>query len=234
MRDQPGPKAWIADLLTLANGLFGFAAILPWLIELGPFREIPNAFVSAAYIGMGVAADGLDGIAARRWGSTGLGTALDSMSDILTFSVAPGVFLVMTVSPEPGTLLAAATALTAVVLIVAGMLRLARHQSADAKNVFEGLPTPWSGATIVALLLLGIPAWPALVTAVGLAALNLSKVPYPKTRGPYTKATLVLAVLTLVVIAWVLLAGASADVAFWIATVVAVGLVLLAPLFAPS
>ncbi len=233
MTGNQGRARWIADLLTLANGLFGFAAILPWLIELGPFRDVPNAYVSAAYIGLGVAADGLDGIAARRWGSTGLGDALDSMSDILSFSVAPAVFLVMTVSPAPGTLLAVATAVTAVVFIVAGMLRLARHQTNEEAGVaFSGLPTPWSGATLVALLLLGVPGWPVLGITVVLAGLNLSHVPYPKTRGPYTKATVVLAVVTLLVIAWILVGGAQAELAFWVASIVAVGLVLLAPLFA--
>lgn len=230
--EDVGRKAWIADGLTLVNGLFGFAAILPWLLELGPFRDIPNAYVAAAYIGLGVAADGVDGIAARRWGSTGLGDALDSMSDILTFSVAPAVFLVMMIRPDPGTALALATSLTAVALIVAGMLRLARHQTEASKAHFVGLPTPWSGATLVALLLFGVPPWGALVAALALAALNLSPVPYPKTRGPYVKATLVLSALTVLVIAAVLVLGEGARLAFWTALVVAASLVVLAPFFA--
>ncbi len=227
-------RVWIADGLTLANGLFGFAAILTWLIELGPFKDIPNAYVAAAYIGLGVAADGVDGIAARRWGSTGLGESLDSMSDILTFSVAPAVFLVMTIQPEPGTVLALAAASTAVVLIVAGMLRLARHQTDDAQDHFVGLPAPWSGATLVALLLFGIPAWGAIAAALVLAALNLSPVPYPKTRGPYVKATLFLSALTVIVITLVLVLGEGAELAFWAAVIVAISLVALAPLFADT
>jgi hypothetical protein len=84
----------VADLLTHSNGLFGFLTILTWNGELGPFRAIPNEHVAAAYIGLGLVADGVDGIVARAWGSTGLGEALDAINDALTFSVAPAVFLI--------------------------------------------------------------------------------------------------------------------------------------------
>lgn len=231
MSSDPGPKVWVADLLTLSNGLFGFLSILTWTGELGPFQDIPNQYVAAAYIGLGLVADGVDGIVARAWGSTGLGDALDAINDALTFSVAPAVFLIGTYASTGGLGLRVILYLAAVALVVAGMLRLARHQNGDDGDVFVGLPTPWSAAGLVAVLLLEPTAWVALVATAGFAALNLSRIPYPKTRGRFRRtATLVLASLTLVVIAGVVFANAVRGAVFWTATLVALGLVLLAPL----
>lgn len=177
-------------------------------------------------------ADGVDGIAARAWGSTGLGNALDSINDALTFSVAPAVFLIETYETVDGPTFRLALSIVAVVFVIAGMLRLARHQEGQDASSFKGLPVPWSAATLVALLLLGVPGWAALVATVALAGLNLSSIPYPKTRGAYTTPTLVIVAVSLGVIAWILVAGEAATMAFWIAGVVAVGMVVLAPLFA--
>lgn len=228
------PKEWVADILTLSNGVFGFLSILTWAVELGPLSSLPDPAVAAAYIGLGVVADGVDGIVARAWGSTGLGNALDSINDAITFSVAPAVFLVKTYEGVDGATFRTLLSLVAVAFVLAGMLRLARHQTnpEQSSENFEGLPTPWSAATLVALILLGIPGWPVLLLAVGLAGLNLSSVPYPKTRGAYTKAAVVISLVALLVIATLLVLGDQFDAALWTAGIVAVGMVLFAPLFA--
>lgn len=231
------PKEWVADLLTLSNGIFGFLSILTWSVELGPLSPLDDSVVAAAYIGLGMVADGFDGIVARAWGSTGLGNALDSMSDVLTFCVAPAVFLLETVQVQRGTLVAGLLALSAVAFIVAGMLRLARHQNGNGEPVaksttFTGLPAPWSGATLVVLLLLGLPAWGAILAAVTLGALNVSRVPYPKTRGALTKVAAVILVVALAVIAGLVVLGPEASAVLYVAAAVSVGMVLLAPFFA--
>lgn len=215
--------------------MFGFLSILTWSVELGPLDALPDPYVAAAYIGLGMIADAVDGIVARAWGSTGLGNALDSINDALTFSVAPAVFLIEMYETVDGPSFRVALSIVAVVFVLAGMLRLARHQRSQedaGKSAFTGLPVPWSAATLVALLLLEIPGWAALVSALALAGLNLSKVPYPKTRGAYTTPTLIIVTVSLGVIAWILVAGEDATHAFWIAGVVGVGMVVLAPLFA--
>jgi len=224
------PRTWVADLLTLSNGLFGFLSILTWTGELGPFRAIPNEHVAAAYIGLGLVADGVDGIVARAWGSTGLGEALDAINDALTFSVAPAVFLIGSYATAGDLGFRVALYAAALFLVLAGMLRLARHQNGGTTDAFRGLPTPWSAAGLVALLLLGLPGWAAVGATAVFAALNLSTVPYPKTRGALRRsATLVLAAVTVVVVVGVLVAPGT-QVAFWTAAVVALGLILLAPL----
>lgn len=225
-------RTWVADILTLSNGIFGFLSILTWAVELGPLSTLPDPAVAAGYIGLGIVADGVDGIVARAWGSTGLGEALDSINDAITFSVAPAVFLVKTFEGVDGPTFRAALSLTAVALVLAGMLRLARHQGSQPKGSFQGLPTPWSAATLVVLLLVGIPGWAGLVLTLALAVLNLSKVRYPKTRGAYTTPALVIVVVALGVIAVILVSETWAPYALRVGSVVAVGMVLLAPLAA--
>lgn len=225
-------KPWVADGLTLSNGVFGFLSILTWAVELGPLQgRVSDLHVAAAYIALGVIADGIDGIAARAWGSTGLGEALDSINDAITFSVAPAVLLVNVYETANGPGFRTSLSLVAVVFVLAGMLRLALHQEGGSEDAFSGLPTPWSAATLVAVVLVGIPAWAAVGTAVVLAVLNLSSVPYPKTRGAvFTRAALVLVAASLAVIFGLLVFDTPPDAILWGASGVAVGLVLLAPL----
>lgn len=236
-KDRVPFKAWVADGMTLSNGVFGFLSILTWSVELGgPLRPFDDTAVAAAYIGLGMVADGLDGIVARAWGSTGLGNALDSMSDFLTFCVAPAVFLVNVIEVPQGTVVAAAEAVVALVFIVAGMLRLARHQNGEdgspgPANTFEGLPAPWSGATLVVLLLLDIPVSLALLSGLVLAGLNVSHLPYPKTRGALTKVALLIIVVALLVIGGLIALGPDATWVLTVAAVIALAMIALGPVF---
>lgn len=226
-------KRWVADLLTLSNGVFGFLSIATWSVELGPLSGLDDAYIAAGYIGLGMIADGLDGIVARAWGSTGLGNALDSISDAITFSVAPAVFLLNTHETHAGTLVGAAIAAAAFIFLLAGMLRLARHQQATHADAFEGLPTPWSAAALTAILLVGIPAWAGITATLALAALNVSRIRYPKTRGrTNTRATLAILALSILVIAGLVLTRTSTDLFILAAVAVAAAMVALAPLFA--
>jgi CDP-diacylglycerol--serine O-phosphatidyltransferase len=231
----PDPRRWVADAMTLANGIFGFLSVLTWAVELGPLSSLPDPAVAAAYIGLGVVADGLDGVVARAWGSTGVGDALDSICDALTFSVAPAVFLVNMNEMVDGLVFRSALSLAAVALVLAGMLRLARHRTGGSTAVFHGLPTPWSAAALITVLLLGMPGWISVGLAFLLAGLNLSPVPYPKTRGAvFTRAALGLAVASLLVIGGLLVFQQTPDSLLWLAAIVAIGLVLLAPIAAPT
>jgi phosphatidylcholine synthase len=227
-------KPWVADALTLSNGVFGFLSLLTWVGELGPLSHIPNPVVAGAYIGLGMVADGLDGPIARVWGSQGVGDALDSINDAITFSVAPAVFLVAVNQMAGGVLFRTVLSLTAVALVLSGMIRLVRHREAEAKPVFQGLPTPWSAATLVVVLLVGVPHWAAVGLAAGLAILNVSSVPYPKTRGAtFTRAALVLVAISVTLIGAMVVFPDTSTPFMWGAAVLAVGLFVFAPLAAP-
>ena len=175
-------RATVADAMTLGNGIAGYLSIVAWSVELGPLAGLEDRYAAGILIAVGVILDGLDGIVARKWGSTGLGNELDAMCDAITFCVAPAVFILEMHTYARGTWLGAFAAGAAFVLIVAGMLRLARERTRDGAT-FAGVPTPWSAALITIALLLGWDGAPVLFGVLALAALNVSTIPYPKSRG---------------------------------------------------
>lgn len=136
----------LANTLTLFNGVFGFLAILA-SIE-GSF------FLAASFILAGVLCDWLDGKAARYFGEeSALGRELDSLSDLVTFGVAPAVLVAMI---EPSFLSFGAGAL----FVLSAALRLGRFNVQGEKGVFVGVPTTANGILLPALIFLGAPeAW---------------------------------------------------------------------------
>jgi CDP-diacylglycerol--serine O-phosphatidyltransferase len=73
----------LADIITLINALLGFASIL---MTLNGQIEIALVLIFLAVI-----ADGIDGAVARITGTGVLGANLDSLSDVISFGVAPAV-----------------------------------------------------------------------------------------------------------------------------------------------
>lgn len=187
----------IADLLTLGNAFMGFAAIVTLTIDTRFFASVPDELAATAFIIIGLALDGLDGMAARRFGSSPMGKELDSLSDVVTFCVAPGYFLVWAYHAEYP--FASAVAGAAVVLF--GMLRLARFGASPEQGArtFTGLPTPLSAAAIVFTIIFEAPAPVAIVVALVVAFLNLSHVPYPKARERAARIGAVLIATALVI-----------------------------------
>jgi len=178
----------VADAFTILNALLGFSAIL------AAFEgELELAYVLVV---LGVLADGLDGMVARRFGSKWMiGDFLDIMADIVTFGIAPSVLLYVTYreglgDPDLGMGVLAGRVLMFAVgatVITLGVLRLARFclESEDDGGgpYFTGLPIPASALLVVTMLLMG---WPGLVVAaftIVSAVLMVSDLKYPKARG---------------------------------------------------
>ncbi len=189
--------AWVrkispADVITLGNALVGFLAIT-YVID-GLWLQ------ASALIMAGVVMDGLDGLAARRWGSKhNRGEYLDSFSDTISFCIAPallvyGVFYdgargSAWVDPMNALAVVASTLIASF-----GILRLARFVQMDAgRESFLGFPTPANALFVIALVeLFGTsPATgkvPALFEAsllvllgsIAGAVLMITNVPYPK------------------------------------------------------
>ncbi|OGS49621.1 MAG: CDP-diacylglycerol--serine O-phosphatidyltransferase [Euryarchaeota archaeon RBG_16_68_12] len=205
-------KISIADMITLGNALVGFLAIT---------YVIDGAWlVASMLILLGVALDGLDGLAARRFGSKhNRGQYLDSFSDTISFCIAPallvyGVFYI----PARGSAWTDpmnALAVVASTLIASfGILRLARFVQMDyTKESFLGFPTPANALLVVALVDLFAASTvktPALFDAsiaillvmISAAVLMISNVPYPKIgdalRVPLTLGALVFAAVATV------------------------------------
>lgn len=195
----------IADAFTVLNALLGFSAIL------AAFEgELELAYVLVV---LGVLADGLDGIVARRFGSKWLiGDFLDIMADTVTFGVAPSVLMYVTFRdglgvPDLGLSVMGGRVLIFAVgalMISLGVLRLARFcyesETDETGLYFTGLPIPATALLVVTMLLMG---WPGLVVAVFTvisSVLMVSDLKYPKARGWPRNVTGVLGLLLVVTV----------------------------------
>ena len=188
--------AWVrkvspADVITVANAVLGFLAIT-YVIDQ---RWLETSVLIIA----GVVLDGLDGLAARRWGSKhNRGQYLDSFSDTISFCIAPallvyGVFYDGSRGSAWGDSMNALAVIASTLIATFGILRLARFVQLDyTKESFLGFPTPANALLVVSLVeLFGASgAKPVaglfeanllvLFVSIGAALLMISNVPYPK------------------------------------------------------
>ncbi len=109
-------------------------------------------------------ADVLDGAVARvMHAESDFGIYFDSMSDAITFGVAPSVVVLKTFSVEPGTHFSYMLTFAAMIYSVSGVLRLVRYNlstqkakldvelaASDKKN-FTGLPIPAGAAAVISM-----------------------------------------------------------------------------------
>jgi CDP-diacylglycerol--serine O-phosphatidyltransferase len=158
----------VADLLTVANLCCGLLSIF--------FSSKASFAVSALLILLAVIFDFLDGrVAALLHQRHAFGKQLDSLSDLVSFGVAPAFFYF---SMSSKSLLVMAVLLF---FVVCGMLRLARYNISKRKH-FEGLPTTVNGVLFpllyfVSLFLpLILYLWPILFVAMGLLMASRIKV----------------------------------------------------------
>jgi CDP-diacylglycerol---serine O-phosphatidyltransferase len=137
----------LPNLLTVSALLAGFYAIV--LALVGKYDEAAIAvFVAMLF-------DGLDGKVARLTStSTAFGAELDSLSDMVSFGLAPSLIMYMWALSGLGKI----GWIAAFIYVVATALRLARFNTqigtAD-KRYFQGLPSTASGGVIVGIVWLG-------------------------------------------------------------------------------
>ena len=140
---------WIPNLFTLGNLSLGFFAII---LALYPLERQPNAIMLAGgLILLAALLDGLDGTAARLLNaSSELGAQLDSLADLTTFGIAPGVIMYSLVlhkwniSLENFPNIPFGMFIT-VIWPATAAYRLARFNVVHAENSFTGLPSPTAG-----------------------------------------------------------------------------------------
>jgi CDP-diacylglycerol--serine O-phosphatidyltransferase len=130
-------KANTANLLTLVNlGLGGFAII---------YTINDTLKLSLLLIFVAALADRFDGMVARKLNiESELGKQLDSMSDIISFGVAPALLLYKGILFELG----APGAFFTVLYIGCGAFRLARFNITDNNGFFNGLPITAAGCIL--------------------------------------------------------------------------------------
>ena len=136
----------IPSLLTIFNIFCGFFAIVAAINER--YYEAAVAIIIAGFF------DALDGRVARLMNSTSeFGVQLDSLADIISFGLAPGILIYMWELKPYGRL----GWMAAFLFVLCGVLRLARFNT-QAKfvksNYFVGLPIPAAGAFIATTVIL--------------------------------------------------------------------------------
>lgn len=139
------PRAAVPSFFTIMNLFCGFLAITQVLES--KFEQACWLIVVAGFF------DAMDGMMARLTNTQSMfGVELDSLSDIVSFGVAPA-FLIYAFGLQSFGMLGL---IVASLPIICGAVRLARFNVTfeGVKNdYFEGLPIPVAAATIVALVL---------------------------------------------------------------------------------
>ncbi|MBM7584762.1 CDP-diacylglycerol--serine O-phosphatidyltransferase [Bacillus pakistanensis] len=130
-------KAQTANVITLANiSLGGFAILMGLQGQLN---------LSLLLIFIAALADRFDGMVARKLNiDSDLGKQLDSMSDVISFGVAPALLLYQGVLYEfgfPGMFFT-------VFYIACGAFRLARFNISETNGYFTGLPITAAGCLL--------------------------------------------------------------------------------------
>lgn len=164
----------IPNLFTLLNLVFGVVAII-FILQNGiTVMYSPDNPDNPQYIGMpekttiaslliGAAAlvDLLDGLLARLFKATSpMGKQLDSLADIVSFGVAPGMILYQLLrmsyaGQENGIDVSLIWLLPAVIIPCASAYRLARFNIDESQQYgFRGMPTPAAGLLIASLPLI--------------------------------------------------------------------------------
>ncbi|MDI2588192.1 CDP-diacylglycerol--serine O-phosphatidyltransferase [Psychrobacillus sp. NEAU-3TGS] len=124
-------------MITIANLAFGGAAIMATMND-APAYSVLFIFIAGLL-------DRFDGMVARKFHlESELGKQLDSMSDIISFGVAPALLLYSLVLQEFST---AGMAIT-IIYIACGAFRLARFNISESNGFFTGLPITVAGVIL--------------------------------------------------------------------------------------
>ncbi len=162
----------LANIITLSNLCFGFLSLR--FTMLGQYQ------MASLMILFAVVMDTLDGRVARHFDTVGeIGKNLDSLSDMVSFGVAPALLAYafrLYQFPIGGIIIA-------IVFCLAGSYRLARFNVSGNENYFLGVPITFAGGLVAILVILGrrMPLWAWLASILILAGLMVSYIKVPKT-----------------------------------------------------
>ncbi len=161
----------IPNLFTLINLFFGCIAIT-YILQKGiiivsneqgdQLIEIPEKiWLGSLFIALAAVVDFLDGFVARLFGAaSALGKQLDSLADVVSFGVAPGMiiyqFLRLSYSAEPnGVEVPIMMLMPAFLIPCAAAFRLGKFNLDDSQQYgFKGVPTPATGLLIASFPLI--------------------------------------------------------------------------------
>jgi CDP-diacylglycerol--serine O-phosphatidyltransferase len=134
----------IPNIFTLGNSFFGFCSII--------FAAQQSWIAAAFCIFVGALMDALDGQIARLVRvSSDLGLQLDSLSDAITFCLAPAFLIYMWQLKRLGVI----GVIICGLFLAAGLLRLAKFNitHSEQSEYFIGVPTPFAACFLAAFVL---------------------------------------------------------------------------------
>ncbi|MFH1010131.1 MAG: CDP-diacylglycerol--serine O-phosphatidyltransferase [bacterium] len=168
---------WMAHAITVGNLFCGFLSIV--MAFNGDGRSAAWLIVAAALL------DAFDGKIARyARNDSAFGLQFDSLADLVSFGVAPGILIYLLAFREHGL----AGILVSFVPVVFAAIRLARFnlQGVSEAHEFEGLSSPLQACLLASFAILNLSLWGeirwnALLTSfvVLLGLLMVSRLPLP-------------------------------------------------------
>jgi archaetidylserine synthase len=177
VRPLPVWRLELADGVTIANVILGFLAILTVSVDPG---------LSARLILLAAVADGLDGLLARTGNSSAVGALLDSLADIVSFGVAPALFVYglsraeWAVSVTVITPASVFTLLATAAFVVMAVVRTTMYMTYDFSEFRAGVPNTLAATIIAATYLTGFATMTVLLfETVVLSYLMIARIPYP-------------------------------------------------------
>jgi len=164
-------KKQIPNIFTLLNLFFGCIAIVYALqngIDIVYTKEgeqfvklTENIYLASIFIGIAALVDFLDGLIARLLNAQSeIGKQLDSLADVVSFGVAPGIILYQflrmgIIRDNEGFEASIIWLLPSFIFTCAGAYRLARFNiNASQSNGFKGVPIPAAGLVVASLPLI--------------------------------------------------------------------------------
>ena len=168
----------ISDIISLLNMASGFLSIVSSINR--------NFELAAILMIIAIIFDSSDGWVARktnRQDDLGFGKNIDSLSDIVSFGVAPAIFIYSCINTTPG-IFQAIVILISLFIVICGVLRLTRYNviadKLDTKD-FIGFPIPGISFAIATFYLSGLfNPYIALILSVIISFLMISNIRYPK------------------------------------------------------
>ena len=168
----------ISDIISLLNMSSGFLSIIS---SINHYFEL-----SAILMIIAIMFDSIDGWVARktnRHDDLGFGKNIDSLSDIVSFGVAPAVFIYCCINTTPG-IFQAIVILVSLLIIICGILRLTRYNVIADKietKGFIGFPIPGISFIIATLYLSRLfNPYIALILSIIVSLVMISNITYPK------------------------------------------------------
>ncbi len=193
----------ISDIISLLNMSCGFISILNSINQ--------NFELAALFMIFAIMFDSVDGWVARkinRNDALDFGKNIDSLSDAVSFGVAPAIFLYSTINTTTG-IIQPITIIVGLLIVICGVLRLTRYNVIADKietKDFIGFPIPGIAFILATLYLSGIyNPYLALILSIIISLIMISTIRYPKFDNiPTLAVSCILIVLLILPVKFVL------------------------------